>query len=184
MLGEVEPPNSLCRTRPEPLDQTLKIVLKSTQAPDLPPHFPAGRWESRHVIGPERFESRLANGLDGFDESLTPRIALASQFAFLIFAENVEEHLARFIGNVESDDADVGLFTPGGTGHDPVFFSFYGFYPCAAFQLDLEKGAFRRPDSLVLTSCSVECPIGGGKLSAQFRAVLLTTARRPRAAPV
>ena len=68
VLGEVEPPFSLCRTRPEPLDQVLELVLESAQAPDLPPHLPAGRWESRHVIGPERFESCLANGLDGFNE--------------------------------------------------------------------------------------------------------------------
>ena len=112
MLGEVEPSFSLCRTRPESLDQILEIVLESTHAPDLPPHLPAGRWESRHVIGPERFEARLANGLDGFDETLAPRFALGGQFAFLVFTENVEEHLARFIGNVESDDTNVGLFTP------------------------------------------------------------------------
>ena len=100
MLGKVEPSFSLCRTRPKSLDQILEIVLKSTQAPDLPPHRPAGRWESRHVIGPERFEVRLANGLDGFDETLAPRFALGGQLAFLVFTENVEEHLARIIGNV------------------------------------------------------------------------------------
>ena len=145
MLGEVEPSFSLCRTRRESLDQIFEIVLESTQAPDLPPHLPAGRWESRHVIGPERFEPRLANGLDGFDETLAPRFALGGQLAFLVFTENVEEHLARFIGNVESDNTDVGLFTPGGAGRDPVPFSFDGFDPCTAFQLDLEKGAFGDP---------------------------------------
>ena len=57
-------------------------------------------------------------------------------------------------------------------------FSLDGFDSCAAFQLDLEKGADGWPDPLVLAPCRVECPIGGGKLSAQFRAVMLTAARR------
>ena len=81
------------------------------------------------MVCPERLESSLANGFDGFNEVLAPRLSLEGQRAFLILAEDLGKYISGFIGHVEPDNAAFVRFEPGRTRPESGLLAFNGLDP-------------------------------------------------------